>query len=185
MCTCSCVRRRARSSVRELVQDLRAVSQCAVFTVCAPMCLRDPIVCVKYIPTHTVQWAKAMNLGGVFYVIHLQLLFFFFPLSLFSFWFLIVVQRGLITQVFTPNHRKHLSVMTVCWQTLPEGKKKREGGGGGVQKQHFTSVRLSMLVGDSVSVCVYLCIFVLSAVRPFLAGQWVPPRLNQWREGWV
>lgn len=38
------------------------------------------------------------------------------PLSLF-------VQHGLITQVFSPSQRKCLSVMTVCYQTLPEGKK--------------------------------------------------------------
>lgn len=46
------------------------------------------------------------------------------------FFFLLAVFHGLITQVFTPNHRKHLSVTTVCRQKIAQGKDRQEEGKG-------------------------------------------------------
>lgn len=44
-----------------------------------------------------------------------------------SFFFLVVVSCDLITQVFTPNNRKPMSVITVCLQSLPEENKRQAG----------------------------------------------------------
>lgn len=74
------------------------------------------------------------------------------------------MQHGLITQVFTPNHRKLLSVTTVYWQSLPEGKKKkkkgREGGrdrGREIERDVKSSVCLSVLLCGYLSVSVWFC----------------------------
>ncbi len=73
---------------------------------CAHMC-HDLVVCLWYICSRAVSEGCEPWWG-------------------FFFW--VVVHCGLITQVFTLNHRKRLSVTTVCRQTSPEGKKDREGG---------------------------------------------------------
>lgn len=77
---------------------------------------------------------------------------FFFFLFFFCFW--VVVQHGLITQVFTPNHRKLLSVTTVYWQTLPEWKKEKKGR----ERQRKRDREGCEII--CLSICLYFCVVI-------------------------